>query len=50
MRGAAEFLATIQSRETVIHEAIVGGSDAPFPDPERTPPCDAAPIRPMLSA
>jgi hypothetical protein len=33
MLGAAEFLATIQSRETVIHEAIAGGSDAPFPDP-----------------
>jgi hypothetical protein len=33
MRGAAEFLATIQSRETVIHEAIAGGSDSPFPDP-----------------
>lgn len=39
MRGAAEFLAAIQSRETVIHEAIAGGSDAPFPDPmERAPP------------
>lgn len=33
MRGAAEFLATIQSRETIIHEAIAGGNDAPFPDP-----------------
>ena len=33
MRGAAEFLATIQSRETVIHEAIAAGSDTPFPDP-----------------
>lgn len=50
MGGAAEFLATIQSRETVIHEAIIGGSDAPFPDPEDTPPCDAASIRPTLSA
>ena len=50
MRGAAEFLATIQSREMVIHEAIVGGSNAPFPDPERPPPRDAAPIRPTLSA
>jgi hypothetical protein len=37
MRGAAEFLAMIQSRETVIHEAIVGGSDAPFPDPMQGP-------------
>jgi hypothetical protein len=33
MGGAAEFLATIQSRETVIHEAIASGSDNPFPDP-----------------
>ena len=36
MRGAAEFLATIQSRETVIHEAIVAGSNDPFPDPLQT--------------
>lgn len=33
MRGAAEFLATIQSRETVVHESIAAGSDNPFPDP-----------------
>ncbi|MEO8536227.1 MAG: hypothetical protein ABI533_01780 [Betaproteobacteria bacterium] len=33
MRGAAEFLSTIQSRETAIHEAIAGGSNSPFPDP-----------------
>lgn len=33
MRGAVEFLATIESRETAIHDAIVGGADAPFPDP-----------------
>jgi hypothetical protein len=33
MRGAAEFLATIQSRETVIYESIAGGSNDPFPDP-----------------
>lgn len=33
MRGAVEFLATIESRERVIHDAIVAGSDAPFPDP-----------------
>ncbi len=33
MGGAVEFLATIESRETSIHEAIVGGADAPFPDP-----------------
>lgn len=38
MRGAAEFLATIQSRETLIHEAIAGGSDAPFPDPMAAAP------------
>lgn len=33
MRGAGEFLATIDRRETAILEAIVAGSDAPFPDP-----------------
>lgn len=33
MRGAVEFLATIESRETMIHEAIVGGANDPFPDP-----------------
>ena len=33
MHGAAEFLATIQSRETAILEAIEGGSNQPFPDP-----------------
>ena len=33
MRGAVEFLSTIETRETAIHEAIVGGDDAPFPDP-----------------
>jgi hypothetical protein len=33
MRGAGEFLATIRQRETAIHDAIAGGSDAPFPDP-----------------
>ena len=33
MRGAVEFLATIESRETAIHEAIISGADAPFPDP-----------------
>jgi len=33
MRGATEFLATIRQRETAIHDAIAGGSDAPFPDP-----------------
>lgn len=38
MRGAAEFLATIQSRETVIHESIAGGSDNPFPDPMQHTP------------
>jgi hypothetical protein len=33
MGGAAEFLATIQSRETLIHEAIASGASAPFPEP-----------------
>jgi hypothetical protein len=33
MRGAADFLATIESRETALHDAIVGGADDPFPDP-----------------
>ncbi len=33
MRGAVEFLAVIESRETAIHEAIIDGADAPFPDP-----------------
>jgi hypothetical protein len=33
MNGAAEFLATIHERESRIHEAIAGGSNAPFPDP-----------------
>jgi hypothetical protein len=33
MRGAVEFLATIERRETAIHEAIISGADAPFPDP-----------------
>lgn len=33
MRGAAEFLATIETRETAIHDAIASGSIDPFPDP-----------------
>jgi hypothetical protein len=33
MNGAGEFLATIESRETTLHEAIVAGSNEPFPDP-----------------
>jgi hypothetical protein len=33
MRGSADFLATIEQRETAIHAAIAGGDDAPFPDP-----------------
>lgn len=50
MHGAAEFLATIQSRETVIHESIVAGSDAPFPDPLQTVEGAAvAPVRPTPS-
>lgn len=33
MRGADEFLAIVDMRETSIHEAIVRGVDDPFPDP-----------------
>ena len=33
MRGADEFLTTIQARETAIHEAIADGAYDPFPDP-----------------
>jgi hypothetical protein len=33
MGGATTFLATIQSRETALHEAIAAGSSDPFPDP-----------------
>lgn len=33
MRGAGEFLATVNERETHIHDAIVEGSSDPFPDP-----------------
>ena len=35
MGGADEFLETIRRRETAIHDAIAGGSNAPFPDPRR---------------
>jgi hypothetical protein len=33
MRGAKEFLATIQERETQIMTAIANGATDPFPDP-----------------
>lgn len=33
MRGAGEFLTTVEERETDILEAIVGGANDPFPDP-----------------
>jgi hypothetical protein len=33
MRGADEFLATIQARESAILEAIADGAYDPFPDP-----------------
>jgi hypothetical protein len=33
MGGAEEFLRTIESRETQIMDAIVGGATEPFPDP-----------------
>jgi len=32
MRGAADFLATIERRETALHDAIATGAD-PFADP-----------------
>ncbi len=34
MNGAAEFLATIEARETAILEAIEGGANHVFPDPQ----------------
>lgn len=33
MGGAHGFLATVRERETALHDAIVGGSSDPFPDP-----------------
>ena len=36
MRGAQEFLATIDGRERTILEAVFGGDDAPFPEPSET--------------
>lgn len=33
MRGAGEFLGTVNERETNIHDAIAEGSSDPFPDP-----------------
>jgi hypothetical protein len=33
MGGAQEFLATIEARELAILDAIIAGSDTPFPDP-----------------
>ena len=33
MRGATEFLHTIETRETDIMEAIIAGTTDPFPDP-----------------
>lgn len=46
MRGADEFLATINARETRIHEAIVDGSVDPFPDPLLFRPALPAAVRP----
>lgn len=34
MRGAAEFLVTVQTRETALMNAIFAGERAPFPEPE----------------
>ena len=33
MRGAGEFLATVEARETALFEAIFAGDRAPFPEP-----------------
>jgi len=33
MRGASEFLSTIDQRERELMAAIFDGSDAPFPEP-----------------
>jgi len=38
MRGATEFLDTIDTRETALMNAIFAGDDAPFPDPRGTTP------------
>ncbi len=35
MKGASAFLALIDSRETALMNAILAGSDTPFPDPRR---------------
>jgi hypothetical protein len=37
MRSATEFLATIETRETALLDAIMGGSNDPFPDPLDNP-------------
>ena len=34
MRGAAEFLATVESRELELVNAIFAGDNEPFPDPD----------------
>jgi hypothetical protein len=33
MNGAADFLNTVEVRETRIHDAIVSGANDPFPEP-----------------
>jgi hypothetical protein len=38
MRGATEFLETIDTRETALMNAIFAGSNAPFPDPRAPRP------------
>jgi hypothetical protein len=45
MGGAEHFLATIDERETMIMEAIVGGSIDPFPDPLQFRLSQPAPTR-----
>jgi hypothetical protein len=45
MHGADVFLATIESRETALLDAIVAGATAPFPDPAGRGGPDAATVK-----
>jgi hypothetical protein len=40
MKGADEFLAMVEARETAINDAIIAGADDPFPDPWPEPARD----------
>jgi hypothetical protein len=41
MQGATYFVATIESRETLLHQAIAAGANAPFPDPGAVTPASS---------